>query len=491
MKGALKVGAFLVVLAALLGGGWYVSQNSHNSGSGDSNFNKALEIMKSLQSSALGSSLTSDQLDILEQGFIDAQVRLPKITSFRDADQTALITTLNNNGFTGTGANDLQTRIVNLARGRVDEYTAGIDTLLNALPTGAATPTVKSQIQKLAGSVNSLSNDIRLTTQFISWYTAKRPNICLSTDPTNNQYIKGVITFKYDTARTAVTESCSGSTLTEHFCSGLEYIADAAHDKTRTCEFGCNDGACLKGTLGTVSVVNGNTSTATAMTDVKANQPFWLKTTATRLHTATATSNTTGTSASVVSSGMGYTTAPTVTVTGGTCTTRPTARAIVVDGYVTDVKLIGAVNCSAAPTISIAPPPATTGSGAPMKVQLASPSLTNSKCTYTGDSQYLNTGSTDVYFGPITCSAVESHTFSLNLLDGSITTPVAVATKTVGIGGVSMGNFTITTANDKVAAGNEFSITVKAIGTNGFPYVGYTGDFFVIVDGDDGATFPQ
>ena len=54
-----------------------------------------------------------------------------------------------------------------------------------------------------------------------------------------------------------------------------------------------------------------------------------------------------------------------------------------------------------------------------------------------------------------------------------------------------MGNFTVTTANDKVAAGNDFSITVKAVGTNGLPYIGYTGDFFIIVDGDDGATFPQ
>lgn len=52
-----------------------------------------------------------------------------------------------------------------------------------------------------------------------------------------------------------------------------------------------------------------------------------------------------------------------------------------------------------------------------------------------------------------------------------------------------MGNFTITAPN-KVAAGNNFSITVKAVGTNGLPYVGYTGSFFIIVDGDDEATFP-
>lgn len=52
-----------------------------------------------------------------------------------------------------------------------------------------------------------------------------------------------------------------------------------------------------------------------------------------------------------------------------------------------------------------------------------------------------------------------------------------------------MGSFTIT-APDKVAAGNNFNITVKAVGTNGLPYVGHTGSFFIIVDGDNEATFP-
>ena len=205
---------------------------------------------------------------------------------------------------------------------------------------------IKTNIKKLTDSINSLSNDVRLTTQFINWYSSKRPNICLTTDTKNDQYLKGTITFKYDTNRAAVVESCSGKTLSEHFCAGLEYTADAAHDKTRTCEFNCNDGACTKGSLGNVSIVNGGASTATTMTDVKTNQQFWLKVNANRLHRARATSNTNGTVATIESTGMGYTSAPIVTINGGTCTTRPTGRATVVDGYVTEVKLIGAIGCT-------------------------------------------------------------------------------------------------------------------------------------------------
>lgn len=295
--------------------------------------------MQNLQSAAIPSSLTDDQLNILEQAYNDAGTRKPQIESFRESDRTALATLLAANNITGSQA----TTITNLANGLVDDYKNGISAQLAAL---TVSDTVKTNIKKLTDSINSLSNDIRLTLQFINWYSSKRPNICLTTDTKNDQYVKGSITFKYDTTRAAVVESCSGNTLSEHFCSGLEYTADATHDKTRTCEFSCNDGACTKGSLGAVSIVNGGTNTATTMTDVKTNQQFWLKVPASRLHRARATSNTNGTVATVVSTGMGYTSAPTVTVSGGTCTTRPTGRATVVDGYVTEVKLIGAVGCT-------------------------------------------------------------------------------------------------------------------------------------------------
>mgnify|MGYP000066490581 CR=1 FL=1 len=101
MKGVLKIGAFLVVLVVLIGGGWYVTKNSHSITEGsDSNFNKALDIMKSLQSSVIGGSLTTDQLDVLEKGYVDATDRLPKITAFRQSDRDSLTTLLTNNNIT-------------------------------------------------------------------------------------------------------------------------------------------------------------------------------------------------------------------------------------------------------------------------------------------------------------------------------------------------------------------------------------------------------
>ena len=227
MKSVLKIGAFLIVLVALIGGGIYVNQNSKSSVSDDSNFNKAIEIMQNLQSAAIGGALTNDQLTILENGYNDANVRLPKIRAFRETDKTNLVTIFTNNNITGTIATDIST----LSTSLVDSYKTGIDAKLAALDV---TDAVKASIRKLTDSINSLSNDIRLTTQFINWYGTKRPNICITTDPSNNQYVAGTITFKYPSnpAKTPVTETCNGATLSEHFCSGLEYTVDATHDNT-------------------------------------------------------------------------------------------------------------------------------------------------------------------------------------------------------------------------------------------------------------------
>lgn len=213
------------------------------------NFDKAIRLMQNLQSAAIPSSLTSDQLATLETAYNDATARQPSIEAFRTADRASLEQIFTANNITGTLKDD----IIALANGLVDNYqnsTSGIDSKIQALPATVTTAT-RTAIKKLTDSINSLSNDIRLTIQFISWYAGKRPNICETTDANNNQYIKGTITFRYASTpvKAPVIESCSGNVLSEHFCSGLEYVADSTHDKTRTCEFGCNDGACLKGSL--------------------------------------------------------------------------------------------------------------------------------------------------------------------------------------------------------------------------------------------------
>lgn len=68
---------------------------------------------------------------------------------------------------------------------------------------------------------------------------------------------------------------------------------------------------------------------------------------------ATAFSNSAGTIATIASGGAGYVTAPAVTVSGGLCTTLPTATAVLTGDVVTGVTLTGAVSCTVAPTLTI------------------------------------------------------------------------------------------------------------------------------------------
>jgi len=86
--------------------------------------------------------------------------------------------------------------------------------------------------------------------------------------------------------------------------------------------------------------------------------------------TAYAISNATGTAAAIPTNGggSGYTSAPAVTVTGGVCTTRPVATATISSaGVVTGVTLSGAVGCTVAPILTIAPPTLSCAAGATVK----------------------------------------------------------------------------------------------------------------------------
>lgn len=74
---------------------------------------------------------------------------------------------------------------------------------------------------------------------------------------------------------------------------------------------------------------------------------------------ATATSNASGNTATMTYNGIGYTSVPTVTVSGGSCTTNPTATAtLTVNGTISDITLTGAVGCTVAPVLTVAPPQA-------------------------------------------------------------------------------------------------------------------------------------
>lgn len=83
--------------------------------------------------------------------------------------------------------------------------------------------------------------------------------------------------------------------------------------------------------------------------------------------TATAISNASGSIATITNAGSGYTSAPVVTVTGGTCSNRPIATATIsTTGTVTSIILstinpspTGIPNCTSAPILTIAAPPST------------------------------------------------------------------------------------------------------------------------------------
>lgn len=240
-----------------------MDKNMNQGTPGGSNFEKAMQIMKNLQSSAIPVVLTDSELATLEAGYQDALIRKPQITTFRDADLATLTQKLIAAGLTGTGANDAQTKIIELATGLVDDYnpknSAGafvtpnpITVLINT-NLANSTQTVKDDIKKIADSVNRLTNDVLITNLFINQYSALRPNLCTkSADPTNNQYITGTVTMKYPAAGAATTpivDSCTGNTLTERVCSNLKYTSAAEYNTSIACEFGCNAGACKKGTL--------------------------------------------------------------------------------------------------------------------------------------------------------------------------------------------------------------------------------------------------
>jgi len=63
--------------------------------------------MQNLQSAAIPSSLTDDQLNVLEQAYNDADKRKPQIEAFRETDRTSLATLLTSNNITGTIASDI------------------------------------------------------------------------------------------------------------------------------------------------------------------------------------------------------------------------------------------------------------------------------------------------------------------------------------------------------------------------------------------------
>lgn len=136
-------------------------------------------------------------------------MRLPNIQGFRNTDKAKLADTLRSNGFSGTGVNNnlnvLGESIMTLSLQRTDDFNANINSHISDL--GSVDQALKDEVKKLAQSVNTLTNDIRLTLLYMSWYEIIRPTLCTTNDPNNDIYINGQVLFRYVTNNTK-TDTC-------------------------------------------------------------------------------------------------------------------------------------------------------------------------------------------------------------------------------------------------------------------------------------------
>ena len=81
--------------------------------------------MEGLQSQAIPTALTADQLSLLEQVYQDSLERIPNIQAFRTTDKNKLIDTLKTSNFWGTGTNGLNTtgeKILSMSLARTDDF---------------------------------------------------------------------------------------------------------------------------------------------------------------------------------------------------------------------------------------------------------------------------------------------------------------------------------------------------------------------------------
>lgn len=133
--------------------------------------------------------------------------------NFRDTDKKNLVSLLLANGFgpkTGetngeNGLNSLGEKIIMSALGRVDEFKSYLTTYFDR---DVGNTPVKPEIKRLAQSINTLTNDIRLTTLFISWYENIRGTLCTTNDPENDIYISGELRFRYNNERLSLPDVC-------------------------------------------------------------------------------------------------------------------------------------------------------------------------------------------------------------------------------------------------------------------------------------------
>ncbi len=98
-------------------------------------------------------------------------------------------------------------------------------------------------ITKKAESVNTLSNDIRITSLYINWYEQLRPTLCTTNDPNNDPQIAGKLNLVYKNE--TLSDSCVNGTLKQYKCVNGVYKTEPSYETSVVCQNGCGDGVCL------------------------------------------------------------------------------------------------------------------------------------------------------------------------------------------------------------------------------------------------------
>lgn len=95
---------FAIIAIVLIGGAWYVKNNTGPENLRETNFDKAMKVMNNLQSRAVQTEVTDQNMQLLETAYVEAQERKTKVDTFRNTDIDKLRTKLSSLGISSAQA---------------------------------------------------------------------------------------------------------------------------------------------------------------------------------------------------------------------------------------------------------------------------------------------------------------------------------------------------------------------------------------------------
>jgi len=137
--------------------------------------------------------------------------------------------------------NEIGENFIKLSLGKPDDFKDAISGETQNL--GLADNTIKDAITKKAESINTLSNDIRITSLFITWYEQLRPTLCTTTDANNDPLIAGKLNLIYKNE--TLNDTCTNGVLKQYKCINGVYKTESSYEASVVCQNGCGNGVCL------------------------------------------------------------------------------------------------------------------------------------------------------------------------------------------------------------------------------------------------------